>query len=314
MGNWAIPGGKLLLSHAIAITFALGILLGTVYTQLEPYKFVSSNASIRRALRYNTAQEILNSEDIYDWIHEIMNEVAGQTIDLVNANCAYEEPNTQIIIVDGVSYTIYNPETQYQTCTANAAFMEITEDLPVYLVGNHQLLTFGIFFKRSKEEFADNDLSSNYAPTIFMDKKVMSSVNPRYDRRVIEVCDAPWSTSEKCVLRDGFAVPGSALSPGATLNWYGVKIGNHHAYYHNSTARLHRVDRGFTTLSPCYSYISKPSGRKQLTWGNLSYSADISKPESETCKKNICQQWESSTADLLRFTKRSAEASRSFRR
>ena len=84
----------------------------------------------------------------------------------MDANSAYEEPHTQVVLVDGVLYTVYNPETQYNVCSENKEKMEVAETLPVLLTRNHQLLIFGFFVKRSTQSFADGKLSS-YSPSIF---------------------------------------------------------------------------------------------------------------------------------------------------
>ena len=38
---------------------------------MEPYKFISSNASIRRALKYEDTKDIVSNNGVWEWVSPI---------------------------------------------------------------------------------------------------------------------------------------------------------------------------------------------------------------------------------------------------
>jgi hypothetical protein len=266
--------------HAITMSLCLFILMGAIYTQMQPYKFTSSNMAFREALRMDTAEGINDLDDIWDWITDISKDIGGRTLGQVEANCAYNEPNTQFITVDGNTYEIHNPATQYQSCQ-NDAFVEAAEDT-VYLTGDNELLLFGLFSKRSPEHFSMKKSVGGLKPHRVLDNAARP-IDAGTDHKIVEACTAPWNEARKCIKDDGFLVSGyDSDSPGSALRWEGTYTDGK-SVFDASTAHgtLHSAGETHYDLLPCYSYTAS----EELQWGDPSYTAeDVETYNLDNCK------------------------------
>ena len=265
--------------HAIVMLFCVILLLGAIYTQMQPYKFTSSNMAFRHALKMDDAAEIRDFDEIWDWIDSIAEDVSGRTLSHVTSNCAYNEPNTQFIKVDNVTYEIHNPATQYGACQG-LEYIDAAKDA-VFLTGDNEILLFGLFSKRSVDHLSAKR-SVNHLRTHRVREKNWKPLDPSGDPKIIEVCEAPWNSSNLCVKEDGFFRPGYYdNSPGSALHWKGEKRGGKYAFNSSSKGILHRAGQPFKELLPCYAYSSE----EDIHWGSPDYSGeDIMDTELSQCE------------------------------
>lgn len=265
--------------HALVMVLCVFVILGALYTQMQPYKYTSSNMAFEHALHMDDAAQIRDFEDVWDWLGDVVGDIGGRTSGHVESNCAYNEPNTQFITVENKTYEIFNPLTQYGACQ-NMQFIEGAKD-PVFLTGDNELMLFGMFSLRSADHLSMKrsvgDLRRHRVR-----KVAPEPVDPSRDRKVIEVCTAPWDDTNVCVKKDGFFLPGFYdNSPGSALHWPGkTEDGKHVFEAETAWGSLHRAGQQFEDLLPCYSSTSDVP----LQWGKDDYTdEDVFLTELRNC-------------------------------
>lgn len=146
----------------------------------------------------------------------------------------------------------------------------------VFLSGNNQILSFGMFMKRSYPKYSIKGSSGENLLEI-------SSHTPyqipsaRYDPKFLEVCYLPDDNfkSYQCVLNDGVKD-----TPGSTLNWVGEENGEITAFNRTSESKLYFIGTIYTLL-PCYvtdynpitdetHYLQISYANNTITWVNNS--------------------------------------------
>ena len=132
-------------------------------------------------------QNIHNVKDIWKWLEDLSSGIGGLTYDAVQANCGYNT-NTQQIFSDGIEYTVYDPTAQYQSCEniAHVAFKGEKRD--VFLTGNNEVLSFGLFTQRSAQKKSTfwADGKGEYENVV---SDTVLSLSPTKDPKIIELCD-----------------------------------------------------------------------------------------------------------------------------
>jgi hypothetical protein len=271
----------------------LVVLLGSVYTQQQPYKFTSSHRSIRRALLVDHSEQATTITDIWDWMGDVTGSIGGRTARHVDTSCAVPTPAMQAVAIDNVTYQLADPRPRFDSC----AFEDYIPggDNDVYLTGNHQLLLFGVFSERAPEELTIQKAIGNF-PSIPVNTDEARSLAPSTDNKIVQVCEAPWSapTDEAggevgyCVLSDGFSHSLRTRTPGATLDWTGRRLGGRRAFDQNQSASLFRSAVGFRPLLPCFTHGpgDTQADTRVLLFGNTSHSlvADAAAAELQGCK------------------------------
>jgi hypothetical protein len=230
--------------------FCFCIVLGTVYTQQQTYKYTASHVAFMRVLNKDLADNAQTVDDIWIWLNSVVSNIGSRTIDHIEGNCAYDAVNMQDVTIDGVVYSLVSPELQTSACsTENLDFIQGGDD-EVYLTGNHMILSFGVFTDRSSPYYPVAKSSNK-------DFKVRSSevktLDPLRDDKIVEICSSQWT--EKCLYRDGFD-----NTPGSTFGWPGVKVGNRYVYENSSFAMIFTNGADPQFIYPCYSY----AGRNQF--------------------------------------------------
>jgi hypothetical protein len=246
---------------AILTFFSLISLLATVYLQQQTYKFIDSNRGIQNGLFVSSDLPAVTSLDmIWSWIDKIIENSAIATMNDINSNCYYPV-NQQTILINGLNYTLYDPRHQIQSCTQNIFFIQSNGlQRKVQIKGNNQILSFGMFMKRSYPRESMKGAAGDSSPVVIATDETYQSPNAKYDPKFIEVCSVRQSSSVRCVLKDGLKG-----QPGSTLQWTGKEIERTRmAFDSNSRAFLYLKGSNYT-LVPCYTTPSASSHAAEET-------------------------------------------------
>jgi hypothetical protein len=253
--------------HAMVMLFCFGILLGTTYTEQQPYVYSGSHQALMIAVKESQALAVASVDDVWTWIQDVVSGIGGEGIESINANCQYDTFNSQEVVIDGVTYTLGKPSYDTSSCDPEDISFVTGSMNEVYLTGNHQLLSFGIFSMRSVPQYPVKKSVKDARHSLL---KVRSSqiqpLNPLSDDKIVEVCDANWG---KCLHRDGFY--GQA---GSTFGWIGREVDNYYTFQEGSNAFMilpPAVARP-VTVNPCYTYhevgpTSNPTGMPSMAGG-----------------------------------------------
>jgi hypothetical protein len=276
------------ISSAIITFLSLISLLVTVYIQQQSYKFIDSNHGIQENLFISTSSsssqfdEITSLDLIWNWIDKLIEKFAPSTMKDLNSNCDYLV-NQQTVVIDGLQYLLFDPTLQIQSCYKNIFYIR-SQGMrrKVYITGNNQILSFGMFMKRSYPKRSVHG-SSGEIPMIISSEETYQTPNARYDPKFIEICSieskddsnsASTSFSYRCVLNDG-----AQGEPGSTLNWSGEEINDVMAFQNDSQSYLYLKGHS-STLVPCYSLSSLGqlsqvtiSNNKTISWTPTSSSS-----------------------------------------
>jgi hypothetical protein len=267
--------------HALVMLFCFGILLGTTYTEQQPYVYSSSHQALMLAIKQSDALSVGTVEDIWTWIDAVISSTGGDGVDSINANCQYDSFNSQEVVIDGVTYTLEKPSYQSNSCDENNMNFVIGSENEVYLTGNHQLLSFGIFSLRSVPQYpVQNSVRRAKKSQIKVRSSEVAPLNPVRDDKVVELCDAPWG---RCLYRDGF--DGEA---GSTFNWIGREIDGYYAFQEGSSSFMILPPEVTypVTIQPCFTYRSDNNSVQQqfiVQPGNPLWSGNISNITLESC-------------------------------
>jgi hypothetical protein len=203
--------------HATASFIALVFLLLTFYAQNQSSRYTASFAGFKRALHFDSAKQASTFQEIWKWFDMFTNSIAADTLDQINANCGYNQPNLQNVNIDGIEYKLYDPQYQFDPCSNVKYLNDPNEKVYLSDTGNHELKTVGVFTGRST-----TTLSRSKDKVVLNNE--LATLDAATDDRIIEVCDlAPWG--KPCILKDGFA--DSKIS---TLNWDGTIIDGYYAF------------------------------------------------------------------------------------
>ena len=248
--------------HALGMLSVLFVFLASIYTSQEPYRFMSSNLALQRALLIPDLVEnkSLNSHEIWRWLETVISKVGGHTVDKIEANCAYGEFKEQVVNIDGKDYHLLDPTQRTASCPeANMKHIDGGHEA-TYLAGSHQLLSFGVFTKRSVAHGPVSGSINDGTQLHEIPSDDIHSIDPAHDHKVSEVCHVdvePPSgdfNDTVCILIDGFKdeIGTSVNWPGRviTASWDGLE---YYAFEPGSSATLFR-DRHYQTAYPCYSY------------------------------------------------------------
>mmetsp|Transcript_21112 Transcript_21112/g.30520 ORF Transcript_21112/g.30520 Transcript_21112/m.30520 type:complete len:889 (-) Transcript_21112:159-2825(-) len=232
--------------HAVMMMFCFCVLMATIYTQQQPYRYTSSRTSLLHAVRSDQAKAATTVDDIWQWVNDVTTGIGGKTVDHINANCRYPSPNYQEVEIDGVRYSLLNPSVNTNACSDGSIGYIKGDDEAVFLTGNHMILSFGIFTERSVPKFpvkksvkSDNDIKVR--------SSTIEPLNPTKDDKIIETCTPPWGSY--CLHKDGFR--GEA---GSTFGWDGQVIDGTYAYRLDSSVVLFSNANGPQEVKPCYAY------------------------------------------------------------
>jgi hypothetical protein len=270
-------GSKFLSISSAIITFlSLISLLVTVYVQQQSYQFIDSNRGIQENLftsSSSTSQldEITSLDMVWNWIDGLVERFAPSTIKDIDSNCDYQV-NRQTVVIDGIHYLLFDPTLQIQSCYQNIFYVRSQGiKRKVYVTGNNQILSFGMFMKRSYPKYSVRG-SSGEIPMTISSEDTYETPNARYDPKFIEVCSIrsegfPTSASSyRCVLSDGFQ-----NEPGSTLDWVGEEMNSVMTFQNESKSYLYLKGHS-STLIPCHTL--SPSG--QISRVTISNNATIS--------------------------------------
>jgi hypothetical protein len=235
--------------HAAVMLFCFGILLGTTYTEQQPYVYSSSHQALMVAIKQADALSVGTVADIWTWIDAVISSTGGDGVDSINANCQYDTFNSQEVVIDGMSYTLGKPSYDSTACDEQNIEFVTGSMSEVYLTGNHQLLSFGIFSMRSVPQYpVQNSVKNAQSSLIKVRSSESAPLNPLRDEKVVEMCDAPWG---RCLHRDGFY--GQA---GSTFNWIGRVVDGYSAFQDGSSAYMILPPEvpAPVIISPCFIY------------------------------------------------------------
>jgi hypothetical protein len=251
---------------AVAMLFAFSVVLGTVYVEHRGYHYTSSYVSLMAALQKEELVKINQSAEIWDWIDRVVTSIGGTSIDSVNANCAYSTFNTQIVTIDSKQYTLEYPFVQMQSCSENnLPFIQGSAD-EVYLIGNHQLLIFGLFSQRGGPRFPLKKAVKDAKHSQIKVRQSQSELlNPLVDDKIIELCRVSWTpeaTPSFCVLKDAFE-----SQAGTTLGWGGTKVQGSYAFTKGSSAFIVSSELASAPIEvlPCYTFEEQLEPTSQPT-------------------------------------------------
>jgi hypothetical protein len=255
----------------------LFVFLASIYTSQEPYRFMSSNLALQRALFIPdlTETKSLNAHGIWRWLERVISNIGGHTVDKIEANCAYSEFKEQVVNIDGTDYHLLDPSQRTASCLESNMDHIDGDEKATYLAGSHQLLSFGVFTKRSipHEPVRGSINVGSHLHEIPSDD--VHSIDPAHDHKVSDVCHVDVKPPTEnfndtvCILIDGFKD-----EVGSSVNWYGHVIKapwDGHKYYAfepGSSATLFR-DNHYQTVYPCYSYTNYTTSTGEFT--TLSY-------------------------------------------
>jgi hypothetical protein len=251
---------------AVVMLFVFGVVLGTVYVEHRGYQYTSSYTSLMNALQKQNLTKINQSDDVWAWVDQVVTSIGGRSVDSVNANCAYSDFNTQVVTINSKQYTLDYPYVQMQSCSAdNLAFIQGSSD-EVYLVGNHQLLVFGLFSQRGGPRFPlKKAVKDSKHSQIKVRQSRSEPLNPLVDDKIIEICRVNWTaeaTPSYCVLKDAFQ-----NQAGTTLSWGGSKVQGAYAFTEGSSAFVVSSELASTPIQllPCYTFKDELQPTSQPT-------------------------------------------------
>jgi len=251
---------KLGYAHALGMILCLFVFLASIYTSQEPFRYLSSNLALRRALHLPELEEkTLNRKEIWHWMTTTISEIGGHTVDKIEANCAYDKFKTQKVTIDGHDYNLLDPSQKMSSCSEeNMEHIDGAEEV-TYMAGSHQLLSFGVFTKRSvpHEPVKGSVKVGSHLHEIPSDD--VHGIDPAHDHKVADVCHVAvtsptddFNNDTLCVLIDGFKD-----KIGTSVNWPGrvLRAGgqSYYAFEEGSSATLF-LDHHYQAVYPCYSY------------------------------------------------------------
>jgi hypothetical protein len=246
------------LASAILTFFSLISLLATVYLQQQTYKFIDSNRAIQNGLFVASDLSAITSLDLlWSWIDKIIESSAKATMDDIKANCYYSSNNQQTVPINGINYTIFDPRLQIQSCSKNIFYVQSNGlQRKVRINGNNQILSFGMFMKRSypSESMRGAAGGKESSSVVIATEKTYQVPNVKYDPKFIEICSVKSQSPLRCVLDDGLRG-----QPGSTLHWTGKEIGKRMTFARNSRSYLYLKGHN-NTLVPCYTAEASGSG------------------------------------------------------
>lgn len=248
--------------HAFGMILVFFVFLSSIYTSQEPYRFMSSNLALQRALLIDDLKQnkSLNVHGIWRWLETVISQIGGHTVNNIEANCAYSEFKEQVVNIDGKDYNLLDPSRRTASCPEeNMSHINGAEE-PTYLAGSHQLLSFGVFTKRSipHEPVRGSVNPGSHLHEIPSDD--IHSIDPAHDHKVAELCHVDVKPPSGdfndtiCILIDGFKD-----KIGTSLNWPGHVIKSpwdgheYYAFESGSSATLFR-NHHYETVYPCYSF------------------------------------------------------------
>jgi hypothetical protein len=215
--------------HAFGMISVLFVFLATIYTSQEPYRYMSSNLALQRTLLIAdlTANESLNAHEIWRWLETVISGIGGHTIDKIEINCAYSEFKEQTVEIDGTTYTLPDPAQRMSSCSSENMDHIDGTDKATYLAGGHQLLSFGVFTKRSVPHEPVRGSIHPGSQLHQIPSDGVHSIEPEHDYKVAELChvDVPLPSGafndSVCLLVDAFEG-----TIGSTLRWPGASDSN----------------------------------------------------------------------------------------
>lgn len=309
----AVPAHKKkAMRHAAVMLLCVSLLLALFYTQHRPYLYADPHQAIFKAVHQEETLGFDSVDEIWPWLLGVLTALGGDTFKLVEANCAPSSPNSQPVVIDGLTYTLFNPDTPTSSCS-NTDYITSLSEKPVILSGNFQLLLLGLFTERAQPEYANsNGLAANLDTTLSTYDDMPTELSSSKDWNVVTVCNAPWDSttpssvsheiSTQCVLEDNF---GEAA--GSTFKWKGdVKRldGTERYIFQNTSSVISRLGshaEGFTTLYPCFSSSTNPvTSEESLASGNpyFSFNSDSSDNYGVT---NCSHTWMSKGSSIRGF-------------
>lgn len=209
--------------HALGMILCLFVFLASIYTSQEPFRYMSSNLALQKALHLSELKEkALNRKEIWHWLSTIISEIGGHTVDKIEANCAYSKFKSQKVTIDGHDYDLLDPSQKISSCPEeNMKHIDGAEEV-TYMAGSHQLLSFGVFTKRSvpHEPIKGSVKVDSHLHEIPSDD--VRGIDPAHDHKVADVCHVGVRSptggfnDTLCVLIDGFKD-----KIGTSVNWSG---------------------------------------------------------------------------------------------
>jgi hypothetical protein len=186
---------------------------------------MSSNLSLQRALYLPALADVksLDANEIWRWLEKVISHIGGHTVDKIEANCAYSKYNMQTVSIDGKNYQLLDPTQRKNSCPEESMKHIDGGEKPTYLAGAHQLLSFGVFTKRSVPHgpIRGSVSSGNYVHEIPSDDII--DLNPVLDHKIAEVCSVAIKppvgnfNHTICILSDGFN-----NTIGSSFDWPGM--------------------------------------------------------------------------------------------
>lgn len=241
--------------HAIIMLFCFGILLGTTYTEQQPYTYSSSHQAIMVAINKPLAVSVSTVDEVWNWIETVVGSIGGDGIDSINANCQYYPFNSQEVTIDGRVYTLGDPAFDTSACSAGNVDFITGSKSELYLTGNHQLLSFGIFALRSVPQYpVKKSVKHAKESTLKVRSSEIAPLNPLKDDKVVEVCNVNWGT---CLHKDGYH--GEA---GSTFGWDGRVVDGYYTFKQGSSAYMILTPSNTepAAVEPCFVYgVTSPT-------------------------------------------------------
>jgi hypothetical protein len=177
-----------------------------------------------------------------DLVYDLEPQFGGKVYEEVQVNCPQPDPPSKVISVDGTPVSIVDPEPNYISCAEN---MDIRQsNRSCYVVGNHQMLLFGLFTERS---IPVHPLDRAANENVVIHDQQVHPISPFRDIKVVKTCS---DANSMCVLSDGFSG-----DIGSTIQWHGHIHGNDAVYANGSVTSifdLHSLQ--LRTVGPCRTY------------------------------------------------------------
>jgi hypothetical protein len=248
---------------ALMMLFCFGIVLGTIYVEHRPFQYTQSYSSLMNILQKEIILNINNSNQIWPWLDQVITSVGGKAISSVNANCAYSNFNSQIVTINSKQYTLEYPYIHMESCSEeNLDFIQGSSD-EVYLIGNHQLLVFGLFSQRgTPRKPLHKSVKDNKKSLIEVRRGQSGQLDPLSDEKIVEICRVNWTQTVETATTDSTEVSYCLLKDafenhfGSTFDWSGMEVEGQLAYEEGSSAFVvsSELSSGPIHLLPCYSY------------------------------------------------------------
>jgi hypothetical protein len=243
--------------NALVMLFCFSIVLGTVYVEHQPYHYTQSYSSLMNILQKENILKINQSTQIWTWLDQVLTSIGGKAISSVNANCAYDHFNSQIVRINSRQYTLEYPFLHMESCSEDSIDFIQGSSEEVYLIGNHQLLVFGLFSQRGTPRVPVKKSVKDHRKSLIEVRKDQSGqLDPLNDEKIVEICRVNWTqaaTQETsyCLLKDAFK-----NRFGSTLDWDGMLVEGEYAYEDGSSAFVVSSELSSTPIQllPCYSY------------------------------------------------------------